>query len=101
MMGLEDIQAQWDNEAPEGAEGPETAESTDSPIIQIGSTTLSRLEPSSRPAPSTVCEGCPAAMWYARGKTVNCYCRIMHLISWTTGEPNPITLCDGPAIASQ
>jgi hypothetical protein len=40
-------------------------------------------------------------VWYARGKKLQCYCRIMHLISWETGEANPITLCDGPAIASQ
>jgi hypothetical protein len=32
---------------------------------------------------------------------VMCYCRLMHMISWETGQADPITLCDGPAIASQ
>lgn len=80
--------------------GPEH-EGNSSPIIQIGSTTLARLPPSKRPDPSTVCEGCPAAVWYARGEKVLNYCRLMHLVTWETGEKEPVTSCDGPAIASQ
>ena len=68
--------------------------------LQIGSTTLSRLPESKRPDPSTVCETCPAALWYSRGVKVLCYCRIMHLVSWETGEKDPIKVCDGPAIAA-
>lgn len=81
----------------------EALEPQDEPsaVIQIGSTTLARLPESKRPDPSTVCEGCPAAMWYARGEKVLCYCRILHHVSWETGEKDPITMCDGPAIASQ
>lgn len=96
QLGLIDMGTAWD-------EGPTELldESEAAPVLQIGSTTLSRLDKSSRPIASTVCETCPAAVWYARGKKVQCYCRIMHLISWETGEANPITLCDGPAIASQ
>jgi hypothetical protein len=26
---------------------------------------------------------------------VKCYCRIMHLISWSAKESNLITMCDG------
>lgn len=76
-------------------------EGFDLSALQIGSTTLSRLPESKRPNPSTVCETCPAAMWYARGEKVLCYCRILHHVSWETGEKEPITICDGPAIASQ
>lgn len=76
-------------------------EGFDLSALQIGSTTLSRLSASKRPNPSTVCETCPAALWYSRGEKVMCYCRIMHLVSWETGEKQPITVCDGPAIASQ
>ena len=85
----------------EGQEQVEPPGASDSLAIQIGSTTLARLPASKRPNPSTVCEGCPAAMWYARGEKVLNYCRIMHLISWETGEKDPVTSCDGPAIASQ
>lgn len=96
QLGLIDMGTAWDEGPTEPLDEPEA-----SPVLQIGSTTLSRLDKSSRPIASTVCETCPAAVWYARGKKLQCYCRIMHLISWETGEANPITLCDGPAIASQ
>ncbi|AOY97810.1 hypothetical protein BKK79_38550 (plasmid) [Cupriavidus sp. USMAA2-4] len=98
QLNLVDMASAWPDEAQEPLE---EAAIEPSPIVQIGSTTLARLDKSSRPIASTVCETCPAAVWYARGKKVQCYCRIMHLISWETGEANPITLCDGPAIASQ
>jgi hypothetical protein len=32
---------------------------------------------------------------------VKCYCRIMHVISWKTSEPEPLMDCDGLLIASQ
>ena len=99
--GLEDMELRMGSEAPEGQDRPEGVGAVNSPVIQIGSTTLTRLSASKRPVPSTVCEACPAAVWYVRTEKVQCYCRLMHLISWETGQADPITICDGPAIASQ
>jgi len=81
---------------------PELATSPDGSELlpQVGSTTLSQLPDSRRPEPSTVCQECPASMWYAMAASVKCYCRIMHLISWSTEEPVAMTHCDGIAIAS-
>jgi len=67
----------------------------------IGSLVLSRLEKERRPNPSTVCEFCPASVWMASAKEVKCYCRIMHVISWISSEPNPLKDCDGLLIATQ
>jgi len=67
----------------------------------IGSLTLSRLDPKRRPNPSTVCEICPASVWLASPKEVKCFCRIMHVISWSTTEQNQLTDCDGLLIAQQ
>lgn len=76
-------------------------EMTDLPII--GSVTVSRLDPERRPNPSTVCQICPASLWFTTPKEVKCFCRIMHVISWSTAEPQPVTDCDGymEAIAEQ
>ena len=68
---------------------------------QLGSMTLVQLPSSRKPSPSTVCEICPASMWYATPKTVRCYCRVMRLISWSTDEPTEMTHCDGMHLASQ
>ena len=67
----------------------------------IGSLTLSQLPKERRPKPSTVCEVCPASVWFASPKEVKCFCRVMHLISWSTAEPNELTHCDGLALASE
>ena len=67
----------------------------------IGSLTLSQLPKDRRPNPSTVCEICPASVWLASPKEVKCFCRIMHLMSWTTSEPNHLTHCDGLAMAEE
>jgi hypothetical protein len=100
-LGVDAITGQQGSLLPESEALIPADEEHGSPIIQIGSTTLARLQPSKRPNPSTVCEGCPAAVWYARGEKVLNYCRLMHLITWETGEKDPVTSCDGPAIASQ
>lgn len=67
----------------------------------IGSVTLAQLPKARRPNPSTVCEVCPASVWFASPKEVKCFCRVMHLITWSTAEPNELTNCDGLALASE
>ncbi|MEO8630125.1 MAG: hypothetical protein ABI612_18820 [Betaproteobacteria bacterium] len=59
------------------------------------SPTLQVLEQLRRPRDKTVCEACPNSVWFASPLEVKCYCRVMFLISWSTKEPNQITLCDG------
>lgn len=77
-----------------------TSQDAVSPLLQVGSTTLSKLPQARQPKPSTVCEHCPASMWQATPLGLKCYCRIMHVFSWTTAEPVELIHCDGIAIAS-
>lgn len=65
------------------------------------STTLMQLDPGRRPNPETVCEVCPASVWMASTREVKCYCRIMHVISWISVDPQPLTHCDGVALAEE
>jgi hypothetical protein len=40
-------------------------------------------------------------VWFATPKEVKCFCRVMHLITWSTAEPGELTNCDGLALASE
>jgi hypothetical protein len=40
-------------------------------------------------------------VWFASPKEVKCFCRVMHLITWSTAEPGQLTNCDGLALASE
>lgn len=64
-------------------------------VERIGSPTLENIPKDRRPNPSTVCEVCPASMWFATPTEVKCYCKEMYLITWSTSEPGPLTSCDG------
>lgn len=79
----------------ETSDTPDTTE----PMDDIGelyvSSTVQRLPRNRRPSPSTVCETCPASVWYTMQSQVKCYCRVMHLHSWDSEEPKPLTSCDG------
>lgn len=59
------------------------------------SPTLDALDKSRRPKAETVCERCPASVWFASPEEVKCYCRVMYLVVWSSQEPNQILLCDG------
>lgn len=53
-----------------------------------------------RPNPSTSCETCPNAIFFqALDGLMKCHCSAMSVISWQTGEKNPITECDGREMA--
>ena len=62
---------------------------------QEQSPTLTALAVARRPKIKTACETCPNSMWFSSPQEVKCYCRIMHLISWSAKESNLITMCDG------
>jgi hypothetical protein len=65
------------------------------------SPTLQGLEPLRRPKDKTACETCRNSVWFASPLEVKCYCRVMYLVSWSTREPNQISLCDGVFIGQQ
>lgn len=59
------------------------------------SPTLAHLPEAARPQRSTVCQVCPASLWFASEGGLQAYCRIMHSITWSNQEPNALTHCDG------
>ena len=68
----------------------------------IGSATLARLPQGRRPSPSTVCEICPKSNWFVLPKEVRCYCRLMHLVSWTSNDPAAaVSQCDGALMGEE
>lgn len=65
-------------------------------VERIGSMTLARLPKARRPKPSAVCEIGPMSVWLVLTKEVRCYCRVMHLASWTSNDPAAVvSQCDG------
>ena len=72
-----------------------------SALPSVGSAALAALPRERRPKPSTVCEICQASLWFASKEEVKCYCRVMHVVSWSTNEPNALTHCDGIEIANE
>ena len=63
------------------------------------SPTLSALDKARQPKVKTACETCPNSMWFSSPEEVKCYCRIMHMISWSGKDSNLITMCDGKYLA--
>lgn len=59
------------------------------------SPTLSALDKARQPKVKTACETCPNSIWFSSPEEVKCYCRIMHMISWSGKDSNLITMCDG------
>ena len=57
--------------------------------------TLSALDKARQPKVKTACETCPNSMWFSSPEEAKCYCRIMHMISWSGKDSNLITMCDG------
>ena len=64
------------------------------------SPTLLRLAPNLRPNPSTICEACPASVWFSGAEGVKSYCRVMHVVSWSNEEPKALDSCDGEVMAN-
>ena len=64
------------------------------------SPTLHRLASHLRPKESTVCEHCPASVWFSGVEGVKAYCRVMHLVSWSSEEPKALDSCDGEVMAN-
>lgn len=80
----------------------DTQESTDTTLPILSpyiSPTLLELPKNRRPKPSTVCEACPASIWYTTPDGLTCFCQIMKLKTWSTEQPNTMLACDGQAMA--
>ena len=69
-------------------------EMPDSPQHLYLSPLIESLPQGERPAISPSCETCPASIWYTTKKKLQCYCRVMHLITWDK-DNHPILNCDG------
>ncbi len=80
---------------------PAPVELTSEPLPYYESPTLKRLPSNRRPARSTICERCLASVWFASANETKCYCRVMHLVTWSTAEPNTLTACDGQVMAEE
>ena len=78
-----------------------TANSIPANLPPYDSPTLKQLPQNRRPSPSTVCERCPASVWFISTVAVKCYCRVMHLMTWSPQEPNAMTQCDGEVMARE
>ena len=67
--------------------GPEPYESP--VLVSLDSTRL--------PQPLPTCGICPKALWSSRSDSLQCFCRVMHLVTWSSEQPElkPIQLCDG------
>ena len=70
------------------------------PFPPYVSPTLLHLEQRLRPNPSTICEGCPASVWHKTADGVKSYCRVMHVISWSSEDPKALLACDGEVTAN-
>jgi hypothetical protein len=93
--------AALDRRVPQAADSTEAVEQQQPGQGGTPSRTLQGLEPLRRPKDNTACETCPNSVWFTSLLEVKCYCRVMYLISWSTQEPNRITLCDGVFIGQQ
>lgn len=63
------------------------------------SPTIRQLPKNLKPKISTLCEVCPASVWFATEKGAKCFCRVMHLVTWSADDPNALTHCDGKEMA--
>lgn len=51
-----------------------------------------------RPQPSVVCQHCPGACFFTTHNALNCFCKHMNTICWSSNNPIPITRCTAHGI---
>lgn len=83
--GLEQVLDQLENQG----------DGTPPKAAEIYSPVLTSLPKDRRPDPLPVCAACPSSMWFASTEGLKGYCRVMHSLTWTSEEPEPIVACDG------
>jgi hypothetical protein len=62
------------------------------------SSVLLRLERLGQSTPSTMCSGCKGAVWMTQNGSLQAFCRVMNLITWSSDDPTEIEDCDGPSM---
>ena len=75
---------------------PNALQPPESPPLIYVSETVQNLASADRPAPSTICETCPAAIWVMTGdrpENLRSYCKAMNAVTWKRGA-EPVTACD-------
>lgn len=88
----EDLQSALDRlERRKGVAEPERSTGAETVI----SPTLLSLPKERRPDPLPICAACPSSMWFASKDGLKAYCRVMHSLTWSSEEPEPILSCDG------
>ena len=50
------------------------------------------------PHEENACRTCAASMWQRTPAEIRCYCRVMHLFTWSTTKPTSILACDMQAM---
>jgi hypothetical protein len=66
-----------------------------------GSPTLEALPESRRPSEKTACETCRNSVWFSSKDQVQCYCRVMYLVTWNSRQPKALQLCDGQYLGEE
>ena len=70
--------------------------------VEYESPTVAGLDPARRPKPSPICAACPHSLWFGSAEHLRCFCRLMHVVTWNSEEPNsPIAACDGILVGSE
>jgi hypothetical protein len=62
---------------------------------------LEALPESRRPSEKTACETCRNSVWFSSKDLVQCYCRVMYLVTWTSRQPKAVQLCDGQYLGDE
>lgn len=57
---------------------------------------LKNCPPALKPKIAVACMNCPSAVWIAKSKSVECYCRVLYLVTWETSKQGSILMCDIP-----
>jgi hypothetical protein len=82
-------------------EGSREPEQSSGDVGEYLSPTVAQLDTSRRPNPSSLCATCPNSLWFATADHLKCYCRLMHVVTWSSEEPKPIVACDGLVLSTE
>lgn len=95
--GMDDPTIEAAQPAPPGTSMTAMDDPTSTPahVSFYVSPTITNLPSDQRPNPSTVCETCPASVWFKSPVELKCYCRVMHLVTWGPEEKTVLKACDG------
>nr|AAP82039.1 putative transfer protein [Stenotrophomonas maltophilia] len=94
---MSDIEIEIEHEEPDDFHPPVTTDGAS--LLDYVSPTLLLIPEGMRPVNYTACQTCPASVWFASPGAVTCYCRIMHVTTYTLENPQELKYCDGREMA--